>query len=500
MPPVGATPVPSGLIARAVGAYRVLTGKAGTTSPWFGAGDPLPALAPETAGRAYDYPTLVNVNIQPRDGERIGFAQLRGLAEGSDLVRLAIETRKDQMESLQWTVRHKESGEEDDKAIALKELLLFPDLEHEWSTWMRMLLEDLLVIDAPTLYLRKTVGGAHYALEVVDGATIKRVLDDSGRTPMPPDPAYQQILKGLPASDFTREELIYLPRNPRSMRAYGFSPVEQIIITVNTAIRRALHQLDYYTEGSIPEALASTPATWSPAQITLFQNQWDALMVGTQNSAMRRKIKFIPDGVKYIPTQTEKLFDEADEWLARVVCYAFSLPPNAFVKQQNRATAVSAQEVAQSEGLAPLMQWEKRLLNRVISGPLGSPDYEFTFDVAKELDGLTQAQIDHIYVTDGVLTVNEVRDALNLEPLSDEELEANKPAPPTPFGQPAPAAAGAPDPAAPVDPSAPQPPAPAAPSEPAAPATPEKVAGLVETPAMRKARQGRRAGRSLRSY
>jgi hypothetical protein len=39
-----------------------------------------------------------------------------------------------------------------------------------------------------------------FALEPVDGATIRRVLDNTGRTPLPPDPAYQQIIKGLPPS------------------------------------------------------------------------------------------------------------------------------------------------------------------------------------------------------------------------------------------------------------------------------------------------------------
>jgi hypothetical protein len=29
--------------------------------------------------------------------------------------------------------------------------------------------------------------------------TIKRLINDTGRTPAPPDPAYQQILKGLTA-------------------------------------------------------------------------------------------------------------------------------------------------------------------------------------------------------------------------------------------------------------------------------------------------------------
>ncbi|MGC2411735.1 MAG: hypothetical protein WA459_03435, partial [Stellaceae bacterium] len=45
--------------------------------------------------------------------------------------------------------------------------------------------------------------------------------------------------------------------------------------------------------------------------------------------------------------------DEFDEWLARIVCYAFSLPPTAFTRQINRATAETAQESSLAEGLWP---------------------------------------------------------------------------------------------------------------------------------------------------
>ena len=34
--------------------------------------------------------------------------------------------------------------------------------------------------------------------------------------------------------------MIYFPRNPRADRLYGFSPVEQIILTINTSIRRGV--------------------------------------------------------------------------------------------------------------------------------------------------------------------------------------------------------------------------------------------------------------------
>ncbi|HLY57001.1 MAG TPA: hypothetical protein VKS60_15660 [Stellaceae bacterium] len=111
-----------------------------------------------------------------------------------------------------------------------------PDREHAWDEWVRMLVEDMLVLDAATIYPRRAVDGSLLALEPLDGGTIKRVLDDWGRTPQPPLPAYQQILKGLPAVNYTADALLYLPRNPRTWRVYGLSPVEQCLFTINIAL------------------------------------------------------------------------------------------------------------------------------------------------------------------------------------------------------------------------------------------------------------------------
>ena len=102
-----------------------------------------------------------------------------------------------------------------------------------------MLLEDLLVIDAATIYPRFTRGGSLYSLDVIDGSTITSRIGEDGRSPEPPDPAYQQVLHGVPAADFSSDELLYLPRNVRSHRLYGMSPVEQIALTINIALRGA---------------------------------------------------------------------------------------------------------------------------------------------------------------------------------------------------------------------------------------------------------------------
>jgi len=67
-----------------------------------------------------------------------------------------------------------------------------------------------------------------------------------------PAPAFEQVIHGRPWKLLTSDELIYLPRNPRPHKAYGFGPVEQIVMTVNIALRRQAMQLQHFTEGNVP--------------------------------------------------------------------------------------------------------------------------------------------------------------------------------------------------------------------------------------------------------
>jgi hypothetical protein len=114
--------------------------------------------------------------------------------------------------------------------------------------------------------------------------------------------------------------------------------------------------------------------------------------------------------MKYERIHQEPLFDLGDEWLARIVCYAYSLPPNAFVKQMNRATATTAQEVALEEGLAPLMEWDKRFMDRLILLGFGRDDYEFLWEDAQDVDPMVQAEIDDKYVRMGVRAPKDIAD------------------------------------------------------------------------------------------
>ena len=263
---------------------------------------------PDIAGRRFDFPPGYNLVTRPRGYEPIGFAELRGFADAYDLLSLVIETRKDQMERQRWRIRPRDSKLKRKNATvhaamstrlsALESFFQKPDGATRWKTWLRSLLEDMFVIDAATLYCRRTRSGQLCALQQLDGSTIKRVIDDWGRTPQPYTdadgvvvfpPAYQQVLKGVPAADYTRDELLYLKHNPRSHKVYGYSHVEQVLVTVNILIRRALHQLEYYREGSQPDAFIGLPKEWNQDQIVAFQKHFDAILAC--NLGLRRRVR-----------------------------------------------------------------------------------------------------------------------------------------------------------------------------------------------------------------
>ena len=379
-----------------------------------------PLVPPERERvRVWDFPVGYNTIYTPRSYEPIGFDELRALADGHDITRLAIETRKDQIEKLEWTIKSRNeqypAADAAARIVRLTEFWRQPDGEQPFATWLREALEDVLVLDAPAFEIRRNRGGDIIGLDVVDGSMIKVLIDDTGRRPRSPAPAYEQVIHGRPWRLLRDDELIYLPRNRRPHKAYGCSPVEQIVVTVNIALRRQIMQLQHFTEGNVPPGLLNAPEGWNSEQIRQYQEWFDSTLAG--NTGSRTRLLWGPSGAKYQPFKEAPYKDDFDEWLARIVCYAFSLPPTAFTPQVNRATAQTAQQAALEEGLAPLMGWVKRLVDSVIQNRMGHTDLEFAWSDVRPTDPNDQAAVLTGYVKDGIYTLNEARDILGLDPI-----------------------------------------------------------------------------------
>lgn len=451
-----------GMLARITGKLdaAVATGKTGTLAPiqarpevmqsafspatqFFGAGMPLrPVAPPEIAGRTRDFPPYSNLSYVPRSeaGENaIDFKTLIRMASpaegGLDLLRLAIETRKDQMSAQRWQIRGRQKDDDGgERAKRIERWLLRPDRVHTFQQWMRLVLEDHFVIDAPTIYYNSA--GGRPLWEIIDGQTIKRlILSDDGRTPLPPLPAFQQILVGMPAVDYTLNEIGYYVYNPRPSKLYGMSRVEQVIVTILTALERAKTQLEYFTAGSVPDAFGELPENWSPEQIQQYSEWFNSYLAG--QSDLRRRVHFVPKGFAYTPTKTEVLKDLFDEWLARIVCYAFSLSPQALVKETNRATAETSKQAAQEEGLEPTKIWFKGVMDDGLER-IGAGDLEFQWQDEEIVDPKDKAIVIQMYYGGStgsakpIITLAEARAMGGLPPATPDQLAELQPPTPEP--------------------------------------------------------------------
>lgn len=335
---------------------------------WFSPSAPLPGLAPEGYGwfRTLDYSLATNANIQPRsiDGG-LTYAQLRGLAESSDYVNIAIQTVIDRLTGMSGRVVDVNGDPRKPSARAdmVNEWIQFPDGVTPLHDFLQRAAYDMCVIDAATAAVDKTEPSKPVVYNV-DGATVLCFLDERGRVGK-----YGQIIKGQVAHHYDVDQLIWMPKNRRPHKIYGFSFVDQIANIVTLALKRTARQLDWFSVGNIPDVLISAPQGWTVDQIKDANVNWDKQLAGVSG---KNKGKWFPNGAEVTVLDRNPAAGEFDEWLIRVICYCFSLPPTAFVKETNRATAQTTQDASIAEGHKAILRWAANFLGAIINSAWGS--------------------------------------------------------------------------------------------------------------------------------
>lgn len=399
-----------------------------TSATQFSPLQPISPSTPGIRGRLYDYQTGLNVQYLPRGygSNRIQFGALRQFSRNCEIARLVMEKVKDQITAYKWQFMPKENAKidgDDPRIDFLTEFFKKPDKINPFGVWLRMVLEDFMAIDAVTIYRVKDRVGRPYSFEIFDGGTIKPLIDADGRRPLAPDAAFQQVIKGAPRANYTTDEMLYSPRNLMpDDPTYGYSLIEQSLMTIEQSMQRQKYQLAYFTEGSVPDSYMTMADGMTPDQIREFEDNFNDILSG--NAKERRKVPFVPFGSKIEALKAPILKDDFDEWIARILCFNFGLAPTAFIKQMNRATADSDQERAEQEGQLPKMQYIKVLMDTLIGdfGPEFS-DIEFRWQDSKNQDPKEQADVETSYVKVGVKTINEARLTLGLDPSSAPEAD-----------------------------------------------------------------------------
>ena len=379
---------------------------------FLGPGLPMNSFRGPFAPRRMDYPASVNVKILPDKP----FDMLRNLAAW-DPVRYCIERRKNGIKASKWAIVPEDvdelkTGKYDKACRDLTEYWKMPDPQNRqtWDLWASTLLESSFLWDAATVMRWPRRDNKGVALHrVIDGSTIVPKIDSLGNTPLPPAPAFQQIIKGIPLTEYTSEQILYLVRNPRVDSPYGMSETEWLMICINIALRRDASDMMHWTVGNVPYGFGELPEGWTPAQIEEWGKVWDDMLSG--DLAERAKIKWGPHGMNFHEFQERNKGNEDYkfyEWSSRRACAIFGVAPTAYTGSVNRATAETAEEAQGELAEEPLCQWLEQIITNEIRTTQGEPDLCFKFITEKQHNELESAQANKERIFSGQISLDNV--------------------------------------------------------------------------------------------
>ena len=423
-----------------------------------GPGVPITPVHPEKAEpRLFDYVPGYNIAITPRTFEDLQFSALRGLARSWDVAALCIQRNIDDLRQLRWEIRPKAVPGMDRDAVKSRRTRLeavraevegfwmTPDQQHSWSSWVHQFYTDMYEVDAACLYLQPARDGSLYAVQLVDGTTIAPLVDERGRQPSPPEPAYRQIIRGLPWTmymadlelppedrtlNFDRAHMVYEPFWGRSDSPYGHPPMEWIMLTVQRALARQVLDYRLYSDGTTAFDFWKMPDSWTSAQIAELQTAWDSLQSAARE---RARLRFMPGGSNsglehgFLEPKTE-----GEEFLLHVGCAAFNRSPMemGFIRASGGAGlggkgVAKEQGAAANKGVRAAAYHLKGIIDR-ITGLHFSAELEIVFPELEDIeDAETRAKAEDIRLRNGSIGIDEVRLDRDLDPVGPAGKPSN---------------------------------------------------------------------------
>lgn len=251
-------------------------------------------------------------------------------------------------------------------------------------------------------------------------------------------PEFVQVVNGQIENVYTRDELAFGIRNPRSdiyIQGYGYGELEQLVTIVTAHLYAEEYNRRFFQQGSAPKGILTFRGdSMTPDQLEGFKRQWRATLEGVEN-AWRTPILQSEQGIEWTdlhPSNREMEYNAWIEYLIKITCAVFLIDPaelnfDLHGGVQQTPLFESSQEwklkASRDRGLKPLLRFIAKLINENIISKI---DDHFVFDFVG-LDELTE-QEKHTLRTEQVssyLTLNEVRRADDLGDLEYGDIPMN---------------------------------------------------------------------------
>jgi hypothetical protein len=422
---------------------------------------------------------------------------LKQTVQNLSILSAIIQTRTNQVssfavpyrssKSLGYVVKHKDPGKRTTKGERemIKDLEKFiyncgadrPNphnkdfVRDDFETFLKKVVRDSLIYDQCTFEVVPDRKGQPYEFMAVDAGTIRIAAQQQAFGPnntwfnRPPAannkhivtalndpystmrmysqdankrPAFVQIVNGQIENVYTREELAFGVRNPRTdiyIQGYGYGEIEQLITIITAHLYAEEYNRRFFMQGSAPKGILNLKGdSMTPDQLEGFRRQWRANLEGVEN-AWRTPILQSEQGVDWInlnPTNREMEYGQWMEYLIKVTCGVFLIDPaelnfdlSGGVQQTPLFESSSEWKLKASRdrGLRPLLRFIAKMINDNIISKIDD-HYAFDFVGLDELTEQEKHELNKEQVA-SYMTLNEIRRALDLPDVDGGDMILN---------------------------------------------------------------------------
>ena len=301
-----------------------------------------------------------------------------------------------------------------------------------FSGFMAKQIRDSLIMDSAPIEIEwkrdksKGIDGFY----AVDGSTI-RLCNEVGY--QGDDEIYAlQVLEGRIRAAYTYDDLIYVPRNPRSdvlAGGYGMSETELLIKVVTGFLNAFTYNTKYFDSNAIPKGLLHLTGDYSQEDLAAFKRQWNGMVKGINNAwtmpVMVSKNQESKVGFENFNADVnEIMFGKWMTFLTSIICAIYGMAPDEinFESFTTGASSLSGSDTeeklinSKDKGLRPLLSHYEDLLSDYIVGEFGDK-YVFRWT------GLDEKDPGQLWAEEVALsTWNEGRKARGWDEIKDEIL------------------------------------------------------------------------------
>jgi hypothetical protein len=294
-----------------------------------------------------------------------------------------------------------------------------------FSNFMAKLVRDSLILDSmpiETEWKRDKKLGLD-GLYAVDGSTIRLCSEDGYRGD---DEIFAlQVVQGNLRAAYTYDDLIYVPRNPRTdvmVGSYGYSETELLVKVVTGLLNAMSYNMKYFDSNNIPKGLLHLSGDYSNEDLSAFKRYWNAMVKGVNNAwtlpvmvskNQESKAAFEKFGVDV----NEIMFAKWMTFLTSIICAIYGMAPDeinfeSFTAGTSSLSGSDTEEKlinSKDKGLRPLLAYFEDIFSDYVVSEFGDK-YVFRWT---GLDDLSPEQA--WKEEEALCSVNEARKARGME-------------------------------------------------------------------------------------